>query len=1189
MVDQTTYIVPDEYKSLVDAHVNRSKPPVEMVGIEERYELGNQFEIGLVEEANEQLIDPNAGGFFDMLGVFNQTPSQNSYVKELIEQNQIADPNAFREKFGGINQENPQVLAEINKVELKGFNQAQYDALGEDASATEIEAARRNRVLEATGHFKDGNLEIEGNPLTLGQRFDLKRADNDETRLAMLKNIFGDTATLQSVEVGTDRKGNVASELIFSPGDGEKSYRLDPYGSFKGMKSFFNDLALSMRGNEEEADAADTRVREAMRAMGADVGNEVLSAEMLLPILATILPPVAGAGALVTGAVWGGKAIAAGGLNVLGQKFDDWVSNVPVEMTEGIDWGSAAFDTLLQSASGPAFSAFQWMAGNGSPLARFLEQKNAKVVRAALQAAEDLGVEGAQLPRAVMLNTGGLSRAFLARVSGLAQDVNAFKDSMKPLSRQVYAALQRKADQVGGLEKLTYKQIIQLQNTSNDRAVELIRLAGISTGEPSALARGAVIELGEVFLNMKARRNFFYDEALRSPQVQKAVYDGLNLDELKRLSKMGERKVQARVEPTPGEEVGVDDGILGLEAKAWKGGSEGAAEEVISINPPSQSLSTFYERIQKLANFKDSVKDPETGRVSSVMEQIHALKQNASELSDSMGSDNPFIRDIQNELDNLLTKAGDSIEVSGGKTAKEAYDLATAVSREEARLRSSDRIFRALSNGNTEPFQNLVEPLLSGKVGTSIDDLEVLTTVLEGEWSKTGSSPLRKQLEKYFPEGQEVKTAAQAIQAFRTQFSAASEAYLSRDPTSLGHKLKQMAGVESLGETDRILNNPAVMFTFKTKKRREAALQAAQQIEKNEHRQQIFREVYNELLGTDASSQEVSAVLVQKMEKIWTEHGATQPGGTVKIFDNIVKELGAEAAVPEFQRNLIEGILKKIRQGGGPKELPGVNADKVITEYAEGLSEFERKLADYSVSKDSTLTGLQDIPKLVEDLVTVSKVLEGFGGQDFGSSLATSESAGKLLGGKKVSTLISLAYRMFENKVLVSALLRPMSSKQIRETLDRANFMSSEERKRIISQVLVREKVRLSEENPVSLVGMPGPVGSYFVEQNEKNLLKMLAPSVRNKAARELAVRLKEVGYPAALTTTGGSQSDLGGGQAEDTLEVMPTRPPQIQRILSTPSAPAPLSSLNIPATNPVPGGIASLAGLEKVGLGLWT
>ena len=1154
-------------------------PPLtsEGVSLEEAEDFSGTVPVlGAREEFDQSVEVEDAGSFFDMFAD-GLTPGQTNY----LEKTGVSAEDFFRSKMSrGVSL--PKPVEDLLGLESEsplpsGFNEDEFLSLSEGPSATEAENSRREKVLRNTGFYEQGRLDLDSTTLTIGQIYDLNRAGSEEEKLEKLKELYGDGASLQPVVVGVDSEGNDIKEFLYSRTPADKLRRLEPYGSFTGIQGIAKDWA-----RKDVDPKARIRLEDISKRFLGTALDEVTSLEYFLPALALAAAPIAGMGLLIQTGVAGGRAIAAGSLNLIGQTFDRAIAGYDPSKLQNLDALSATLDAALFGFGPLAMNTLKWFGGDRSPISKAYDLAGGQNALAFLNRVERVA-PGASIPRAFLFNK-GLARSFVDQVFSFNPE--KVKKAIAPLAKDIFLNLSNQARKAGNLTNVGVGTLLRLTAESEQRAKKLMNdyLAGFASqrgtldmGLGPKAAELALKGLDGLFQNMTAVKDALFHEALKSPKVVDAIYDNMDMTGLKQLSQDALRKVVS-------------------ETKRQVGGEEAAEKSYQVINPPPENIRSILERILNLPDkLEEAAIDPlNQGKKSSVILQLHTLKQELSQASDNLGSDAAFVKPLRQRLDDLIDKAGDIVVRDGGKTAADLYRTAQALSLKQANLKRSNYISNALANKDTEPFMALMDPFIQGDTAIRADSLNLMNSVIDTQWTELVKLP---ELKRFFPR-ENYTSVAQAKKDFRIGLRDSAFAFLGKEPSAIGANLLALTGARSLGSRETILNDESFKFLVPNQTERTKLLLTAQRIDKEQKTTEIYKSAYNNLFdiepNSNAMSRDVSRALMTELRSRALEDGSPTSllttGKIEKIFDAIGRTKGGvDRIVPQLQRYYVENILKSFQTGIKKGD---ITLDlKLFDTRVQSLDPFDRQVMDYITSKGTGLNGLKDIPQLFDDIKEISGVLGNLSSGDFAAGLATGAQAGKLLGSQKVKNLMGFIYRTLENKALISALLKPMNRKSIMSAISESSPLSSASKKRLVLQMLIREEENLSREPEYG-------VSKEFLSLDDLVNVKnpnALPPAIRSEVIDKVKARLKSGGIKEGKTGVVEENSviqkvrDLQGGQAEDTLEVMPTRPPQIQRILSTPSAPAPLSSLNIPATNPVPGGIASLAGLEKVGLGLWT
>ena len=1223
----------DRFKKELDSLWDSSEKPVPKSPAITRAAIENlTAPLGQTEERADAIPDPFAGTFADMFALAD-SPGQREILKKLIQERQQEDPEGFSKLFSGSRASahsgdfHHQLLSPEGQAAAAASSEANswltgtpleflvprfgaegslfkteeerdaFVAAAGGPTATRLEEQRRRKAFKQTGAFKEGKLELDENPLTTGQIFDLKRAASDEERLSLLQKFFGRNAFMESVQVGVTPEGDPIVERLFSRGANDKLYRMEPYGSFTGIKNFLSDW-----GRRDVDKAAAARVDAFTKDVLVTAADEVTSLETLLPMLAIALGPGAGVPVLGQVAIAGARGIGAGGLNVIGQMADRAISGLDQFKMNAIDYGSAVFDTLLTGLGPIAKDTFDWMAGDQSPFSKAYDRAGAKIILPLLESLERLGVKDPEVPRAVLLNT-GLARAFVDQI--FAMDPPRARRAITPLTKEIYQGLKRSADKVERLTNadISLDDMTGLVQEGENRARAWIQANGfLPEGTFAENAKKALEPLQNIFSNIRAVTDASYAKALNSPPVLKAMYDNMNVDPLRKAALSAETKIRVDAglpEGAPIDEVPLQKQLAALFGEDVVGEVfEDAASRGLTINPPGANILNILDRIKQLETgitFRGATEN-EAKEKASVMSQLHALKQTLNEASDTFkGSDSPYITTLQKEVDSLIDKAGEAVLVSGDKTAKEYYDFATPSARRLGVLKRAEYFSEALDRGDTSPADAFLRPFFNGDEFVTSDLILTMNELLQKNWTTMVQT---QELKKFFPRKNYV-SFEQAQNDFRKALKDSSILYLTRDPASAPQRLKDLTGVRSLSELSRMMDDETLAFMMPNRKERSDFIRAVARQEKFDLEQDILREAYDDVEGISPNSTNMSravmSALVNRIRKsAETREGQAKlpltDGKIEKIFDS----LGAQKAVPQLQRFMVEKILNDLKKGDVDDF--AVRLD-LFDEAKPGASNFalgplDDKIANYILSqRGSGIDEISDIRQIVRDIVKVSSVLNGFEAGDFAAGLARGGYASKLLGEKTFKGLVDFVYRNLENKALISSLLRPTSRKQIERAIDDASPLSKSQRTRIIGQVLFREHNRLSQEPEYGL----DSDGITFGLINVKSP-KNLPPRIRSETMKRIQREVK--GEQGGFLSPGDAMNLFKGKQGSlrnvpsVTTPVLPfNRDTSPQTIPQTERAPLNLASQTIPPQMPsssMQGGLGSLDALRNVGMPLF-
>ena len=1163
-------------------------PPLtsEGVSLEEAEDFSGTVPVlGAREEFDQSVEVEDAGSFFDMFAD-GLTPGQTNY----LEKTGVSAEDFFRSKMSrGVSL--PKPVEDLLGLESKsplpsGFNEDKFLSLSEGPSATEAENSRREKVLRSTGFYEQGRLDLDSTTLTMGQIYDLNRAGSEEEKLEKLKELYGDGASLQPVVVGVDSEGNDIKEFLYSRTPTDKLRRLEPYGSFTGIRGIAKDWA-----RKDVDPKARTRLEDISKRFLGTALDEVTSLEYFLPAVALFAGPVTGMGLITQTAMAGGRGASAGGLNLIGQAFDRAIAGYDPSNLQNLDALSATLDSALFGAGPLAMNTLKWFLGDRSPISKAYDLAGGKDALDFLTKVERVS-PGASIPRAFLFNK-GLARSFVDQVFSFNPE--KVKKAIAPLAKDIFLNLSNQARKAGNLTNVGVGTLLRLTAESEQRAKKLMNdyLAGFASqrgtldmGLGPKAAELALKGLDGLFQNMTAVKDALYYQALKSPKVVDAIYDNMDMTGLKELSQDALRKVVSETKRQGGEI-----------------GEEAAEKSYQVINPPSENVRSVLERILNLPDkLEEAAIDPlNQGKKSSVILQLHTLKQELSAASENLGSDAAFVKPLRQRLDDLIDKAGDIVVRDGGKTAADLYRTAQALSLKQANLKRSNYISNALANKDTEPFMALMDPFIQGDTAIRADSLNLMNSVIDTQWTELVKLPA---LKRFFPR-ENYTSVAQAKKDFRTGLRDSAFAFLGKEPSAIGANLLALTGARSLSSRETILNDESFKFLVPNETERTRLLFTAQKIDKEQITTEIYKSAYNSLFdigpNSNAMSRDVSRALMTELRSRALKDGSPTTllttGKIDKIFDAIGETAGGvNRIVPQLQRYYVENILKSFQTGIKKGD---ITLDlKLFDSRVQSLDPFDRQVMDYITSKGTGLNGLNDIPQLFDDIKQISGVLGNLSSGDFAAGLATGAQAGKLLGSQKVKNLMGFIYRTLENKALISALLKPMNRKSIMSAISESSPLSSAGKKRLVLQMMIREEEKLSREPEY---GIPKEFLSLEDLVNVKSP-NALPPAIRSEVIDKVKTRLKSGGIKEGKTGIVEKNpvveqwQGLQGGSSDDTLSSL------LSRGQSTELPPSPAPMVGLPqqqAQNRPPaaqGGIAGLPQpqqvaerLQQVGLPLFT
>ena len=634
------------------------------------FDEGEQAERNIIE--SQVTIPDEAGSFIDMVGpaIGGNTPAQTKYIRDLIKQEQAKDPNAFLRKYGKVDfftnefisdpslspagEAEARVLRSLTSLGgifsdptdvIPGFDRQKYNELADSKSQTALAADQRRFYLSRAGQNGEIGARITNmydNGLDETLTFKLLQTQNDDEVNDILQENFGREARLLSpVQVGINAEGKPIYEKIYQKEEGGQVYRLEIYDDFTDLRTFMLDTLRAARGDEE----AQSRLAEVFENSAAGAVENLASPEVVLPMLAYAIPGLGQVGLGVQFLTFFGRGLLAGGLQAGGQQASRAFAGIDTSLDD-INKIDALIEAGIASFGPPAFRQLKKLFGKGDGVleSALLRAAGAKAPQQLLgDVARDLGEETAvSLPLAAILAKDNIGKGFSKGILGFFPE--RAKGVVESTGEKIHDVIVNRILQLRSGSKLSQNDLVQLANsyridfTENAKLLNDALLGGKSMNSASVeAARAARANLQGVFDSMRNNAGALYNVALRSAKSKDAKLEGEIADIIAgRLERLQTLAKQLQNPRTIGQE----------------------APKVLDKTP--DDLSQFADLIQGIDSLAKASKSPITGERTSVLDQIHGLKQRLDQES-LAGGPVEQIKAMRETLDEMLKEVGDSI------------------------------------------------------------------------------------------------------------------------------------------------------------------------------------------------------------------------------------------------------------------------------------------------------------------------------------------------------------------------------------------------------------------------------------------------------------------------------------------------------------------------------------------------
>ena len=929
--------------------------------------------------------------------------------------------------------------------------------------------------------------------------------------------------------------------------------------------------------------------------MGLDTADFIgafANMQTLLPLLSDVIME----GSNKTGvglALKGGKKLLQGtfgaGFDALGQWFDDHNSQADTASMSHVNLGETILAGAMSTFGNLVLPAIKSLVGKGYD-GRFVSEVDGPsagpLKRAWLSTFGEDQIAAVRSAENAQFN---LTVANMSR-SGIVQRLIQVSKALNPelytkvsqeQSQKLYNYLNQKVDSLGSLAHITSDQ---LGGMLNKMAADLRRDLWGEASDPTStmqvasfrgkLAAESLKKTNDFYSNI---RNETYEAILRNPRWQDFSVD-LDLSALQGAAESALRQVPG--EKTVVGEVDVAASPLMDEFGLPLGGGGKTVTETDVLFPigggPGAGLKGVSEDILAL-----KLGDPITTQGVSapkqmfgVLEQVHALRQRLSEIAgdDLNTSQNQYIHRLQDSLEEVWDQAQKKIDDNFGEDSDISglYSSAKMLSSLLNNNMRAGYVGRALAEGRTRPFENLIDPILEGKVNN--DDLMALSTVFDSLGD--GNSAVALNIPKRFlgEHGAKLKMDLdkKELEALKGSFfqnlQDAASAKLVMEPGKLPMKIKEMTGFGDLSD-DQILENPNFKFFFPSRERRQELVKQAQILERFADARKPMTEILGDsgLTRAELGSQDILNDLVSLFQR----QGGQSLQEAGKIFDNLAGD-NKGAVKKQLQEYFLSTLLRDIGEESTAEGAKGI-AFKRISNAVEDMRSTNKGLGDLY---DYVMQDLPDLGTIVTDISRLGKLLQE--SSDMGSGIAATAEAKSLEDkafGVDIGGIINVLTRQ---RVFASIFTSPVRYADLQDVLN-MNTQST----RFWKSKVAKSFGKLMMKEAINHAKRPE------FELNNGQINKIIPMSFSDE--KNAAARSPSEDSPSRLR------------------ELFPTLEEEVDRTFGPPISPDPQlkpqpeakrtppglgASLGSPATNPAPGGIASLAGLaglEKVGMPLFT
>lgn len=1116
------------------------------------------------------------------------------FIKQIIEDNPDAytisddDPlRAVRSGLSFMDSRSARIKKAIlsGEIEPEGFDYKIFDQKASEGDVPANAEQQRIDAMVANDPAFGNRFSSEGSPLTAGDRFNYATLDTAEEKRQFFNNLYPE-GEFYVKEVGQsfeDPAQKVTVEL-FSTTPGGALHQVDRFDyqntfSGRGLAELFTETKKAFKGDVE----AKARIAPIYNDMGldiVDVAGELTNFQNLLPALIDVLPQSKAKSAVLraaSGAIKGGAAFQ---LDKIGQ----WLDNATaLDVVRGED--SVVTTDNMESAIAGAFTAFSKV---GAGVFGLISGSTA-----GKQAFKELFLTGAKNDQLNILKAGyeagvpvtvgnlidsGIMKRLLAQSQALSPEL--YGPVRKEQSEKLLQYLMDKVNQNGGEidGAVTPEQLGQIVEgmSSKIRTVLFDDPLDASSATTNAQFKAgmAAKTLQEIAKFDRKIRDDLFQNILNSPEIKNATFR-LDLTDLRAQTKV----VQEGVLGTQERQVTnvVEEGtVLDSFGNVTPGGTQTSTKTVVeTIGGQSAELAKISKELET-ALFNDPVKSQTGEEVFSVLKQVDAYKKKLAEMVDVTSTENKYVEALQKSLDGVWDQALDQL---GGvaPNMKETVAQAKWLSQYTTNTLRTGYIGRALQGGNTRPFESLIQPFLDGQKVLGPDDLASLATLVDNV-----PANIPKQ---YLGESGEIVAAMtrgerkKIVDRFRGHLKEATTLALQAEPGKLAGKLLEITGFKDLSRTRDIIDNPNLKWFFPSLEERTRIVSQAQLLEKFETGLSPFREAVedassglSQLLPSlegkgflGEAAEESQGIISALLAKLGSNRGAPlSPGQTsaqdIKVVFNTLTGDSRVAVKKQLQKHFLGSILNEVSKETAAEGTLGVAYNKV----SKAIADMRGRNSPMSVLYDWVM---EDVPELGDVVSTLGRLSTVFkDAEDFGASLSAAQEAskaGELAMKGQVPALLKI---LMKQKVMAAVFTEPVTLAQFEHMLkqDQVGKRVQKTLGRLIMKTAVREAPRRNYELNTLGDGV-----------KRVNITPMSGKAVNRSYPDLAAERIK--------TTPQGSRLDeILPGTDRMLFETIPSG----QR--ATPLR-KPTASLGLPPPSAPPqGGIASLAGLEKVGMPLF-
>lgn len=1130
------------------------------------------------------------------------TVESNNYLDTFVKRTMKDNPDAFtasdddplRAIQSGLSFMDPQE-ARIRKaillgeIDVPGFNHKLYDQLQSEGDVPANAEQKRIDAMVAKDPALGPRFTAGESPLSAGDRFNFATLDTAQEKRKFFENLYPDGEFyIKEVGQSFEDPSQRATIELFSTKPGGPLYQVDRFDyqntfSGRGLVKLFTETKKAFEGDVE----AKARIAPIYNDMGldiVDVAGQLTNFQNLLPALVDIMPYSKAKAMFLRAASGITKGGASFGLDKLGQWLDDATS-----LDEVRGEGVTTTDNM-ESAIAGSFTAFGKLAGgafgllSGTPQGK--EAFKALFLSGASKDQVDLLRVGAEtgVPITVSnLTESGIMKRLLAQSQALSPEL--YGPVRKEQSEKLLQYLMDKVKESGTIDgSVTANQVGEIVEGMSSKIRKVLFEDPLgptdATINSQLKAEMAGRSLKEIEKFDRTLRNDIYDHLLRSPQIKNATFD-INTTDLRGVAKSVQEGVLGTQERTLTnvDEAGTLTDSSGLLLNP--GGSKTSTKNVVESigGGPSTPLAEIAKQLET-ALFNDPVTSKlDSKQMFSVLEQVDAYKKKLAEIVDVTSSENKYVQQLQGSLDGVWDQTLKQIDQLGVTPEIKAQAAqAKWLSQYMTQTLRTGYIGKALQGGNTRPFENLIQPLLDGQKVLGPDDLAALTNLVEG-------APAN--IPKKYLDGISGETVAKMTRAerkkivdrFRSQLKESTTLALHSEPAKLPQKILQITGFDDLSRTKDIIDNPNLKWFFPSVEERTRIVGQAQVLEKFEAGLQPFVDATKEASPGVAAffgeaveeAAESGGIMGAILSKLSSRGSPASPGQTsaqeIKTVFNQLTGDSRAAVKKQLQNHFLGNLLNEIaKESSSSGATLGVAYNKV----SKAIADLRGKNSPTSALYDWVM---EDIPELGDVVSTLSKLSSVFkDAEDMGASIsaaAEASRAGDLAMAGQVPELLRI---LMKQKVMAEVFTEPVTLAQLNDILRQDKL--GQRVKRAVGRLITKTATRAAPRTSYELDSLGGGVKPVVV---------------RPMSGKSMGTSFRDLSEERRKSSPSGSRLDeLLPGNDMKLFETIPSSSPV--SLAPAPSPPKTTSSLGLLPNSPpaAQGGIATLAGLDKIGMPLF-